>query len=154
MVIPHPETGCTCPRPVQIAPYHLRRERVWSLDGLAPVLDQLVTEMALWGYPHRDTFAVRLALEEAIVNAIKHGHRGQAGKPVQVSYVVVEEWMLVEVEDQGPGFDPQRVPDPLAEENLEKPSGRGLFLMRCYMSWVRFFGRGNVVSMCRKRSHA
>ena len=58
--------------------------------------------------------------------------------------------VLAEVEDEGPGFKPEEVPDPLALENLERSSGRGLFLMRSYMTWVRHNERGNEVTMIRR----
>jgi serine/threonine-protein kinase RsbW len=150
MVFHHVEPGFNGPRPVP--DLNLRHAWVRSVEEVAAVLDRLATEMRARGYPKRDAFAVRLALEEAVVNAIKHGHRGLPGELVQVSYLVAEEWLLMEVEDQGPGFNPSLVPDPLDDENLAEPSGRGLLIMRYYMSWVRFFGRGNIVTMCRRRS--
>ena len=55
-------------------------------------------------------------------------------------------------EDEGPGFDPHQVPDPLAPENLEKSSGRGLLLMRTYMTWIRYNECGNQVTLCKQRS--
>jgi serine/threonine-protein kinase RsbW len=106
------------------------------------------------GFTERDVFGVRLALEEAIVNALRHGHRGDPTKSVRVRCLVSPDRILAEVEDQGPGFDPEQVPDPLAPENLERPSGRGLFLMRTYMTWIRFNARGNHVTMCKCRSAA
>jgi serine/threonine-protein kinase RsbW len=155
MIVSIPDRGGTGPEPVGTPPrYKMRCERVWSLAEAALVLDGLVTEMVLRGYPRRDTFAARLALEEAVVNAFQHGHREQEGEPVQVTYLVTDAWLLMEVEDQGPGFDPNRVADPRADENLDKPAGRGLFLMRHFMTWVQFFGRGNVVTMYRQRSSA
>jgi serine/threonine-protein kinase RsbW len=60
----------------------------------------------------------------------------------------------VVVADQGPGFDPCQVPDARADENLERPCGRGLLLMRSYMTRVRFNGRGNVVALFKERSAA
>jgi serine/threonine-protein kinase RsbW len=125
---------------------------VQSVEDIAPILDHLAAEMRARGYPRQDAFAVRRALEEAVVNAIKHGHRARPEQRVRVSYLVADEWLLLEVEDRGPGFDLSVVPDPLADEHPDEPSGRGLLLIRHYMSWVRFFGRGNIVTMCRKRS--
>ncbi len=55
------------------------------------------------------------------------------------------------IEDQGRGFQPEEVPDPFAPENLERPSGRGLVLMRNYMTSVRYNAAGNRVTMCRQR---
>jgi serine/threonine-protein kinase RsbW len=71
---------------------------------------------------------------------------------VRVRYQVNAEQFLVEIEDEGPGFDPEGVADPLAPENLERPGGRGVFLMRHYMTWVSFNERGNCVTMCRRRT--
>jgi serine/threonine-protein kinase RsbW len=62
------------------------------------------------------------------------------------------ERVLAEVQDQGAGFDPRQVPDPLAPENRDRPRGRGLLLMRSYLSWVRFNRRGNGVRLCRRGS--
>lgn len=60
--------------------------------------------------------------------------------------------MLAQVTDEGPGFDPATVANPLAEADLERPSGRGLLLMRRFLSWVRHNRRGNSVTLCRRRS--
>ena len=137
------------PCPTEGAWHH---ERVQSPRGMARLLGTLRSAMSESGYPAKDLFAVRLALEEAIVNAVEHGHRGDGLKAVRVTYQVGPWQVLAEVEDQGPGFDPSRVPDPTAPENLAKPSGRGLFLMRRMMSWVRHNLRGNCVTLCRYRS--
>jgi serine/threonine-protein kinase RsbW len=119
---------------------------------MARLLGTITSAMSESGYQARDTFAVRLALEEAIVNAVEHGHGGDSLKSVRVAYQVGPGQVLAEVEDQGPGFDPSRVPDPTAPENLDKTCGRGLFLMRHYMTWVRHSSRGNCVTLCRHRS--
>jgi serine/threonine-protein kinase RsbW len=116
------------------------------------VLENVAAAMVAAGYPPRDVFGVRLALEEAIVNAVKHGNRGDPAKEVLVRYHVGEGRVLAEVKDQGSGFDPSQVHDPLAPANLERPSGRGLLLMRSYLSWVRYNRRGNGVTLCKRRS--
>ena len=116
------------------------------------VADAVVAAMAAAGYPDRDRFAVRLALEEAVANAVEHGHQGDPAKRVRVGYRVRADRVLVEVEDQGAGFDPRRVPDPRDPANLDKPCGRGLLLMRSYTTWLRFNARGNRVTLCRARS--
>jgi serine/threonine-protein kinase RsbW len=67
-----------------------------------------------------------------------------------VRYAVGPEEVLGEVEDEGPGFDPERVPDATAPENLEKSSGRGLLLMRRFTTWLRYHGRGNRVTLCKR----
>jgi serine/threonine-protein kinase RsbW len=127
---------------------------VRSLRETGPAVDAVVAALAAAGYPLYDRFAVRVALDEALTNSIKHGHRGNARKRVEVRYRVDAAEVRVEVLDQGSGFDPAQVPDPLAPENLERPSGRGLLLMRTFMTWVRHNERGNGVTLCRRRSAA
>ena len=120
-------------------------------EGLR-VLQAVTSRMARQGYPERDVFAVRLGLEEALVNAVKHGHHSDPSKRVHVRYCVTPTQVLAEVEDQGPGFDPGAVPDPTAPANRGQSSGRGLFLMRSYLTSVRYNPKGNRVTLCKQRS--
>jgi serine/threonine-protein kinase RsbW len=100
----------------------------------------------------KEIFSIRLALEEALVNAIKHGNRCDHNKKVHISYRVLPERFDISITDEGPGFDPTEVPDPTAVENLERPCGRGLMLMRHYMSEVVYSSSGNSVSMTKLRN--
>jgi serine/threonine-protein kinase RsbW len=97
----------------------------------------------------KDIFGIRLALEEALVNAIKHGNQMDRSKTVKVVSFVQAERFEVHVTDEGTGFDPGDVPDPTAVENIERPCGRGLMLMRYYMNEVSFSDRGNSVRMAK-----
>jgi serine/threonine-protein kinase RsbW len=97
----------------------------------------------------KDIFGIRLALEEALVNAIKHGNQMDRAKSVYVTYAIEDDRFEIVIRDEGPGFDPEDVPDPTAVENLERPCGRGLMLMRHYMTEVSYSSRGNVVTMCK-----
>lgn len=94
-------------------------------------------------------FAVRLALEEAIVNAIRHGNKSDPNKKIHVSYLIEDARIVISVEDEGPGFDLDSVPDPTAEENLEADHGRGILLMRVYMDEVVYNDRGNKVILTK-----
>jgi serine/threonine-protein kinase RsbW len=81
---------------------------------------------------------VGVAVRESVINAIKHGNRNDTGKRVHVEFTPLESseaprGVLIRVRDEGPGFDPAEVPDPLAPENLLKGSGRGIFLIRSFM---------------------
>jgi len=96
-----------------------------------------------------DIFSIRLALEEALVNAIKHGNQMNRDKVVRISYRLLVDRFEIAISDEGEGFDPTDVPDPTAIENLERPCGRGLMLMRHYMSEVQYNARGNAVSMSK-----
>jgi serine/threonine-protein kinase RsbW len=116
-------------------------------DAGQSILDEIVRRLELnqWG-PH-DVFSVRLAVEEAIVNAMKHGNRHDPSKHVHVACSVSPSRMRIEIADEGPGFDPKAVPDPTDEEHIDSPSGRGIMLMRSFMSSVSFNESGNQVVM-------
>ena len=101
----------------------------------------------------KDIFGIRLALEEALVNAIKHGNQMDRSKKVAIVSRVEAERFEIHITDEGNGFDPVDVPDPTAVENIERPCGRGLMLMRHYMTEVRFNDRGNAVSMSKHFRH-
>jgi serine/threonine-protein kinase RsbW len=142
-----------------VAPAHLglgdnaHRLQFNTLRDVPTLLEKVEDWMRVLGYPDRDIFAVMLSLHEAGTNAVRHGNGGDPDKFVQVSYVVTPTQVLIEVADQGFGFDPAEVPEPLSEPHLSRGSGRGLFLMRAYMSWVSYNRAGNQVTLCRHRSN-
>lgn len=115
------------------------------------VQERIVARLEELEYSTRDVFGVRLSLEEALVNAIKHGNGMDPNKTVRVEWSISTEFVRVVVEDQGPGFKPENVPDPTEDENLERPCGRGIMLMRAFMSHVEYQGRGNVLVMEKRR---
>src|SRR5438045_3926390 len=129
MLSPSDNSGCaqiTDDAPLQNG--H-RSARLSTIQEMAAVIDAVVASMTELGYPAKDIFGVRLALEEAVANALKHGHQFDPTKTVKIRYSVNQDYVLAEVIDEGPGFDPECVPDPTAPENLERCSGRGLLLM-------------------------
>ncbi len=105
---------------------------------LHPFVESLSAWVRTVGYAGKDILAVRLALWEAILNAFRHGNRNDPSKCVFIRYVLTATEVLLEVEDQGPGFDPNQVPDPLTAPYRNRPGGCGLFLLRTYMTWVSF----------------
>ena len=125
------------------------RENVRCVADINRVIQLITDEMAREGYPENEIEYVHLALEEAIVNAHKHGHQGVWTLPVKIRYRMNWDGLAAQVEDQGPGFDPEQVPDPLAPENLDRPSGRGLLLMRSFMTRVCHNDQGNCVCFCK-----
>jgi serine/threonine-protein kinase RsbW len=127
------------------------RWSVRSSGEVVPVLERIAEALEAAGYGRQDVFGVRLALEEAIVNALRHGHRHDPGKAVRVRCRVTPACVEAEVEDEGEGFDPDRVPDPRAPENWGRDSGRGLLLMRKYMN-VRYNATGTCVNLVRQRA--
>jgi serine/threonine-protein kinase RsbW len=121
-------------------------------NEVEPLLEEVAAAMARLDYPEPDRHAVRLVLIEAITNGLKHGNGGDPAKHVRVGYHVGRDAVILEVQDEGPGFDPAAVPDPTLPENLDRPNGRGLLLMRHFMTSVRFWGRGNLVTLCKRPS--
>lgn len=81
---------------------------------------------------------ILMALREALANAIKHGNLQNAAKRVDVEMEVVADTLQIRIRDEGSGFEPQDVADPLAPENRLKTSGRGIFYMKTFMDDVRF----------------
>jgi serine/threonine-protein kinase RsbW len=111
----------------------------------------LLARLAAMGYDEDHRFAVRLAFEEAMVNAMKHGNKMDRSLSVTLSYRVSPERVEIRVADEGRGFNPGSVPDPTADENLNKPCGRGIMLMRCYMDEVAYSSSGREVRMVKYR---
>jgi len=101
------------------------------------------------GYGERALFAIRLALEEAVSNAIQHGNKLDNTKKVTVDFTLDDDKVVMAVTDQGEGFDPSSLPDPTLDENLEATSGRGIALMKAYMDSVEFNEKANKVTMTK-----
>lgn len=120
-------------------------------EGLA-VQERIISLMEKHEYSMRDVFAMRLSLEEAITNAIKHGNGGDPTKSVTVVADVGDDKLRVVVQDEGEGFEPEDVPDPTSLEFIERPSGRGLMLMRAYLTFVEYSDRGTKLTMERERN--
>jgi serine/threonine-protein kinase RsbW len=84
---------------------------------------------------------VALAVREAFINAVKHGNGMDESKKVEVEFERNESWFRVRVRDEGRGFDWNHTADPRAEENLDRPSGRGIFFMKNFVDEVSFHRR-------------
>jgi serine/threonine-protein kinase RsbW len=138
--------------PTGPSPQQWQETTLHTTADMNVVNERILGEMIAAGFGEKDLFSMRLALEETIVNAIKHGNAGDTSKAVRVNYCVAPDRVRVEIEDEGPGFDPAKIPDPLAPENIERPSGRGLFLIRYYMSSVTFNDCGNRVILSKDKS--
>lgn len=113
--------------------------------------DRILQEARVNGYDDASLFGVHLAYEEAISNAFQHGNRNDPASHVEIVYHVSDESIYMRFTDDGRGFDPASVPDPTCDDTLESLSGRGLLLMRAYMSSVVYNKRGNQVAMMRLR---
>ncbi len=94
----------------------------------------LAVEMAREaGIQDDDVHHIGMAVRECMVNAVAHGNRYSAHKKVELTVTVRDGRFSVRIVDQGAGFDLESLPDPLAEENLLRHSGRGIFLMKAFM---------------------
>lgn len=116
------------------------------------VQDRIIQHLEELRYDERDVFGVRLAIEEALVNAIKHGNQMDPNKTVRIACRIGHHKVRIEIEDQGEGFQPEDVPDPTADENLERPCGRGIMLMRAFMSSISYNETGNLVILEKLRT--
>lgn len=127
----------------------------WEVESTVEAVEkigrELLDRVRERDFPEEDQFAIHLALEEALVNAVRHGNGGDAAKKVFVDCTVTEEKFDITITDQGPGFDPSTIPDPRCPENLYKCSGRGVLLIFAYMDLVEFNDRGNSLHMIKYR---
>ena len=116
------------------------------------VQKQILDEVKRHDYGESNFHAIHLALEEGLINAIKHGNKNDTGKTVHIKAKVTQKSTEIVIEDQGAGFKRHEVPDPCAKENLLKPSGRGILLMEAYMDKVVFSNGGRRVRMVKKNA--
>jgi serine/threonine-protein kinase RsbW len=119
--------------------------------AVPPVRQRISAYLRAHGFPEEDIRGIDLALNEALSNAIEHGNGCDPARKVRIVFGTADDIFQVRVRDEGPGFDPAAVPDPTHPENLERPRGRGLLLIRHFMSWVQFLGEGNDLLMWKRR---
>ena len=138
-------------------PHTVRLEFASAFDMLdfVQVVSDYLGRMA--GLDDDQLHWVSVAVRESVVNAIKHGNQGDESKRVVVEFTPVPaedpEQLVIRVEDEGEGFDPTELADPLAPENILKSSGRGIFLIRSFMDEVdlqRGPKRGMQIRMVKK----
>lgn len=116
-------------------------EEVEKIEGL---LNGLQDEL---GFSDELYARMMLAVSEAATNGIVHGNQLDESKTVEISAYLDDDNIIFETQDQGKGFDPGDIPDPLAEENLLKTSGRGVFLMEEYADEVSYSEGGTKLTL-------
>ena len=109
--------------------------------------EKIIQAVERHGYDADAILSIKLALEEATINAIKHGNRFDKGKTVRIDATISDERVEIFIEDQGPGFIRCSVPDPRADENLQRLHGRGLLLMEAYMNEVEYSNEGRRIRL-------
>jgi len=123
-----------------------------SVDSAEAIISQ-AAESA--GFDEDDLHKIGMAVRECMVNAVVHGNRYSVNKQVHLSVSRKEDLLTIKISDQGEGFDLSNVPDPLAEENLLRHSGRGVFLIRAFMDDVHFrklLPHGTEVTLIKKKT--
>ena len=123
-----------------------------SRSAVEHLCSRLLAAAAAKDFNSDDVFAIHLALEEALLNAICHGNKQDTEKRIKVEYFITPAKFEISITDEGAGFNPDVVPDPRAEENLYKSCGRGLLLMRSYMDEVEYNKTGNCVHMVKHKT--
>jgi serine/threonine-protein kinase RsbW len=113
--------------------------------------EDLLEQLGVHGWSPAESFAIHLAAEEALVNAIVHGNQLDPAKRVHVACEVSADRVWLEISDEGDGFDPGSVPDCTLEDRLDVPSGRGVMLMRSFMTRIEYNEKGNSVVLEKLR---
>jgi serine/threonine-protein kinase RsbW len=116
---------------------------------LARVEKAIIPILTEKGFSERSLFAIRLGVEEAVINAIKHGNKLDPTKKVKIDFRLEGDQAKIVIADEGPGFQPGTVPDPTAPEYLEREHGRGLMLIHSYMDEVYFNDKGNQITLIK-----
>ncbi len=123
-----------------------------DVNGIAVIEDQVLQRVGAVGYDGDECFAIGTAFREAVANAIVHGCKGDITKIVNGTVDCAADGnVCIVVRDPGPGFDPDKVPDPLHEDNLTSDHGRGVYLIRQLMDEVKFSNGGREVQMKKFR---
>lgn len=116
---------------------------------LKEVSKQLITLLKEKGVDEEIIFDIHIGFEEALRNAMIHGNKQDPAKKVVVETEINENKVIIYVEDEGGGFDPQNLPDPTLDENLLKEGGRGVYLIKHLMDEVRYENGGRKVIMVK-----
>lgn len=115
-----------------------------NIPKVESLIDEVCDELSL----SEDYYGnILIAVTEAVNNAIIHGNKNENSKVVKIDVAKNDKAVIFSVADQGEGFDFENLPDPTAPENLEKPDGRGIFLMKNLSDGVNFESNGSKVSI-------
>lgn len=128
-------------------PRRLQRALPSTLYAYHELVQEILTGLQELGWPNDELFGVHMALEESISNAVRHGNKEDAAKKVYVECELGEKRFWAKVSDEGAGYDPHKVPDCCSAEKLHVPGGRGLKLIKHYMSSVSHSDCGRCLEM-------
>ncbi len=129
---------------------HIEQTIPSSLSQSRVVIQQLMDAVVASGFSAAEMFGIKLSLEEAFANAIKHGNQFDPEKQVHLDATITPGTLDVTIRDEGAGYCPDCVGDPTSQCNLEHPGGRGLLLIRAYMDEVIHSDQGRTVRMIKQ----
>jgi serine/threonine-protein kinase RsbW len=135
------------PSPIEQPARTLQASLPSSLSDYHVFIESALEQLEELGWQKSDLFAVRMALEESISNAIRHGNKEDPAKRVAIECKLSPGRFWVQITDEGAGFEPSAVPDCRCPDRLEVPGGRGLTLMKAYMTSVEYNDCGNRITM-------
>lgn len=120
-----------------------------KLDQVNDFISLLLAKLSPLSLNQDLLFNIKLSLHESIINAIKHGNKLDPNLKVKVEIVTAADQIMLQVTDQGKGFDFEKIPNPITPENLVKLSGRGIFMIQNAMDKVEFADQGRTIQMIK-----
>lgn len=129
----------------------IERKLCSKAEAAALMIQEILDRMDSLGWSQKEQLDTHLCLEEAFMNAIKHGNRNDSQRCVETKCWINVENFRIQIQDEGTGFRMEEVPDCTKPENLANSSGRGLMMMRYFMDVVQYNQSGNVVTMEKRR---
>jgi serine/threonine-protein kinase RsbW len=129
---------------------HIEFELPSAISLMHIILEYLMKRVEKLGVVRSEQSNLFVALDEAFVNAVKHGNKFDAGKLIRIAAEVSRTEARFTIEDEGDGFDVNSIPDPLDPENLFKTSGRGVLFIYNIMDEVKYNDRGNRLTMVKR----
>lgn len=124
-----------------------------KIENIYPVEREILERASELGYDGDACFCLRLAMDEALINAITHGNRNMEEKNVRIIAYCDEQRIAVTVQDEGDGFDQSTLVDPTQEPYLHKSSGRGVYLIQQFTHEIQFNEKGNAITFSIHRAY-
>ncbi len=116
-------------------------------EKVVEAIETILAHLKKCKMPMESFFDIKLILSELFVNALNHGNRQDPEKKIFVNYVIEHDKIVFTIQDEGDGFDYLNIHDPALDENILKPSGRGLFLVKSLADFLEFKEKGNVITV-------
>tara|TARA_B100000315_G_C14504571_1_gene553970 strand:- start:18 stop:416 length:399 start_codon:yes stop_codon:yes gene_type:complete len=120
-----------------------------TLSEVPQLTQKILTKLEQFCSDKDILFDIKLSFEEALINAIKYGNKLDKNKPVIIKIEASQDKICFEIKDQGQGYDYQNLALPTEDENLEKLSGRGVYLIKNFMDEVEFLDNGSRIRMVK-----